>query len=42
MEYLGENKEKYNAFSVPTDSNENFVTISYKINFIDSANIVAI
>ena len=39
MECLGENKEKYNAFSVPTDSNETFVTMSYKINFIDSAKL---
>ena len=50
FECLGENTEKYKTFSVPVekevanidkDGNENVVTISYKIKFIDSARFMA-
>ena len=50
FEYLGESIEQYKTFSVPIekevknideDSNEIVVTISDKINFIDSARFVA-
>ena len=46
FECLGENTEKYKTFSIPIekevtkinrDGNESVVTISYKINFTDSA-----
>ena len=45
---LGENKEKYKTFSFPIkkeiekiekDGNESVETVSYKIRFIDSANL---
>ena len=45
---LGENKEKYKTFSFPIkkeiekiekDGNESVETVSYKIKFIDSANL---
>ena len=45
---LGENKEKYKTFSFPIkkeiekiekDGNETVETVSYKIRFIDSANL---
>ena len=50
VECLGENTEKYQTFPVPIekevtkidkDGNESLVTISFKINFIDSARIMA-
>ena len=50
FEQLGENNEKYKAFSVPVkkeiikieqDGNESVVNISYKINVIDSARFMA-
>ena len=50
FECLGENAEKYKTFSVPIekevtkidkDDNENFLTISYKINLIDSTGFMA-
>ena len=50
FEYLGENTEKYQTFSLPTekefinndkDGNESVATISYKIKFIDSARFMA-
>ena len=50
FEALGENTEKFKTFSVPIekeikkvgkDGNENIVTISYKIKFIDSARLMA-
>ena len=50
FECLGENTEKYKTFSIPTekevmiidkDGNESVVTISYKIEFIDSARFMA-
>ena len=50
FECFGENTEKYKTFSVPIekevtkidkDGNESFVTISYKIKFIDSARFMA-
>ena len=46
IERLGENRGKYNTFSIPMekeviktdkDGNESVVTISYKIKFIDKA-----
>ena len=50
FECLGENTEKYKTFSVPMkeevakvnkEENENIITISYKIKFIDSARFMA-
>ena len=50
LECLGENKEKYKTFSIPIkmeitkidkDGNESVPTISYKIEFIDSARFMA-
>ena len=50
FEFLGENTEKYKTFSVSIekevtkideDSNENVITISYKIKLIDSARFMA-
>ena len=50
LECLGENKEKYKTFSIPIkmeitkidkDGNESVTTISWKIEFIDSARFVA-
>ena len=50
FECLGENTEKYKTFSVPIkkeftkidkDGNERFVTISYKIKFIDGTRFMA-
>ena len=50
FECLGENTEKYKTYSIPIekevikvdeDGNESVVTISYKINFIDSARFIA-
>ena len=49
-EYLGENTEKYNNFFVPLEKeikkvdkvgNENIITITYKVQFIDSARFKA-
>ena len=50
FECFGENKEKYNTFSVPinkevikisNDGNESVESISYKIKFIDSSKFFA-
>ena len=51
FECLGENTEKYKTFSVPIekekrkvdkDCNEDIITISYKIKYIDSARLMSL
>ena len=42
LERLGENREKYITFSVPTDKElDNGKTITYKLRFIDSFRIMS-
>ena len=50
IEYLLENTKKYKTFSIPLEKEvikievikiEGFITISYRINFIDSVTFIA-